>query len=39
MLQELMAMGTEDLKTLYQKREMEPEMAEEDWEPADKSHL
>jgi L-lactate utilization protein LutB len=39
MLQELMATGVEDLKTLYQKREIEPEMAEEDWEPADKSHL
>ena len=39
MLQELMGTGVEDLKTLYQEREIEPEMAEEDWEPADKSHL
>ncbi len=38
-LQELMGMGIEDLKILYQEREIEPEMAGEDWEPADKRHL
>jgi len=38
-LQELMRLGIEDLKILYQAREIEPEMAGEDWQPADKSHL
>lgn len=39
MLKELMGVDIEGLKTLYKEREMEPEMAEEDWEPAEKSHL
>ncbi len=39
MLQELMATGIEDLKALYKEREIEPEIAEEDWEPAEKGHL
>ena len=39
MLQELMGIGIEDLKILYQEREIEPEMAGEDWEPADKRYL
>lgn len=38
-LQELMRLGIEGLKILYQAREIEPEMAGEDWQPADKSHL
>jgi len=39
MLRELMAMGIEDLKILYQGREIEPERAGEDWQPGDKGHL
>jgi formate hydrogenlyase subunit 6/NADH:ubiquinone oxidoreductase subunit I len=39
MLKEIMGTKTEDLKTLYKEREIEPEMAEEDWEPKDKDHL
>jgi formate hydrogenlyase subunit 6/NADH:ubiquinone oxidoreductase subunit I len=38
-LEDIMKMGTEDLKTIYQKREIEPEMAEDRWEPQDKSPL
>ncbi len=39
MLRELMGMGIEDLKILYQEREIEPEMAGEDWQPAEKGYL
>lgn len=39
MLGELMKMGAEDIKTLYKGREMEPEMAADDWQPQEKGHL
>ena len=39
MLQELMGMSIEDLKILYQEREIEPEIAGEDWQPAEKNYL
>jgi len=39
MLRELMGTGIEDLKILYQEREIEPEMAGEDWQPAEKGYL
>jgi Fe-S oxidoreductase len=39
MLQELMGMSIEDLKILYQEREIEPEITGEDWQPAEKNYL
>jgi len=39
MLRELMGLGIEDLTILYKGREAEPEMADEDWQPKDTSHL
>ena len=39
MLKEIMGADVDDLKILYKAREIEPEMSEEDWEPAEKSHL
>lgn len=39
MLRELMEMDLEGLKTLYQDREIEPDMAEENWTPANRRHL
>jgi len=38
-LRELMQADEEQLKTLYKGREAEPAMADEMWEPKDKSHL
>ena len=38
-LRELMQANAEQLKALYKEREMEPAMADEMWEPEDKSHL
>jgi heterodisulfide reductase subunit C len=38
-LSELKTMKTEDLKKVYKSLEIEPEMAEDDWEPKDKQHL
>jgi hypothetical protein len=38
-LDELMNMGDEEIKQQYQQREMEPEMAGEDWRPADSKYL
>lgn len=34
-LREIMNVSTEELKALYKKREVEPEMADEDWTPQD----
>ena len=39
MLKEVMGMGEESLKDLYNKREIEPEQAGEDWTPKDKTYL
>ncbi|OGP75507.1 MAG: 4Fe-4S ferredoxin [Deltaproteobacteria bacterium RBG_16_49_23] len=39
MLKELMKADEETLKTLYTAREMEPEQADEDWTPKDKTYL
>ena len=39
MLRELMDSDEETLKNLYTKREMEPEQADEDWIPKDKTYL
>ncbi len=38
-LQALMKMGEEELRRLYQEREMEPEIAPEDWVPNDTEYL
>ncbi len=38
-LRALMQTKEEQLKTLYKEREVEPAMADETWEPKDKSHL
>ena len=38
-LQALMKMGEEELRRLYQEREMEPEIAPEDWVPSDTEYL
>lgn len=38
-LRELVKMDGEKLKKLYQEREIEPMMAEEDWKPADTKYL
>jgi len=38
-LQELMEMDEEELRKLYQEREIEPPMAEEDWTPASTEYL
>ena len=39
MLKTLMGADEETLKDLYNKREVEPEQADEDWTPKDKTHL
>jgi hypothetical protein len=39
MLRELMDTNEESLKDLYNKREIEPEQAAEDWTPKDKTYL
>ena len=38
-LKELMAMDLENLKKVYNEREIEPDMADEFWEPKDKKHI
>jgi len=38
-LEQLMRMDEEELAKTYQEREIEPEMAEEDWVPSDTSSL
>jgi formate hydrogenlyase subunit 6/NADH:ubiquinone oxidoreductase subunit I len=38
-LKELMKMKLEDLKKIYSKREIEPDMAEEDWTPKEKKYI
>ena len=38
-LDKLTGMGEEELRTLYQEREMEPAMASEDWVPTDTKYL
>jgi heterodisulfide reductase subunit C len=38
-LKKLMKMDLEGLKKIYNEREIEPDMAEENWEPADKSYI
>ena len=38
-LHTLMKMGEEELRKLYQEREMEPAMADEDWVPTDTKYL
>jgi heterodisulfide reductase subunit C len=38
-LQELKSMKVEDLKKVYNAREIEPDMAEEDWKPKDKTNI
>ncbi len=38
-LRELMTMDDEELRKVYQQREIEPEMAGEDWLPADSNYL
>jgi ferredoxin len=38
-LETLMKMGEEDLRQLYQEREVEPEIAAEDWAPDDTEYL
>lgn len=38
-LKDLMKMDEKKLKAVYNEREMEPHMAEEHWQPKDKSHL
>jgi hypothetical protein len=38
-LRELMDTDEETLKNLYNKREIEPEEADEDWTPKDKIYL
>jgi len=39
MLKELMVAGEDTLKDLYNMREMEPEQADDDWVPKDKTYL
>jgi hypothetical protein len=39
MLRELMDTDEEALKNLYNAREVEPEQADEDWTPKDKTYL
>jgi ferredoxin len=39
MLRELMDTDEEALKNLYNKREIEPEQADEDWTPKEKTYL
>jgi len=38
-LHNIMTMNEEELRELYQNREMEPEMTGEDWVPSDKKYL
>jgi len=38
-LKTLMKMGEEELRRLYQEREVEPEIAAEDWVPNDTGYL
>ena len=38
-LRKLMSMKERELRKLYQEREIEPEMAGEDWVPTDTSYL
>ncbi|MFC2069696.1 4Fe-4S dicluster domain-containing protein, partial [Chloroflexota bacterium] len=38
-LRDMMAMGSEEIRQAYQQREIEPEMAGEDWLPADSKYL
>ena len=38
-IDELKQMSVDDLKKLYQEREMEPHMSEEDWKPQDGANL
>ena len=39
MLREMMDTDEETLKNLYNKREIEPEQADENWSPKDKQYL
>jgi hypothetical protein len=39
MVKDLMAADEESLKRLYTEREIEPEQADEDWTPKDKTYL